>query len=172
MILIHTALLCEAQSFIEHYKLKKTNSSPKIYKNETLLVCISGIGAEKTDLALEYIYENYSIHKAFNIGIAGCNNRTISIGSLYCTNHILDGIDSLPLITSDTVVTKSLEKKTTLYDMEAQYFLEKSLKYLEKKNIYIFKIVSDYLSKEILSKDYIKRLITKQNNLHKFIQLN
>lgn len=99
MILIHTALLCEAQSFIEQFKLKKTNSTPKIYQNEKIIVCISGVGAQNTHFALEYIYQNYSIQKAFNIGIAGCNDCSICIGSLYCTNHILPQIDSLKLIT-------------------------------------------------------------------------
>jgi len=172
MILIHTALLCEAQSFIEYYKLKKTNSTPKIYQNEKLIVCISGVGAQNTHFALGYIYQNYSIQKAFNIGIAGCNNRSICIGSLYCTNHILDEIDSLPLITSDTIVTHSDEKEPTLYDMEAKYFLEISEQYLGSIDIFIFKIVSDYLEETFLPKDFIKRLITKQNSLHKFINLS
>jgi len=172
MILIHTALLCEAQSFIEHYKLKKTNSVPKIYKNENILMCISGVGAQNTLLALEYIYKNYSITKAFNIGIAGCNDHTISIGNLYCTNHTLDQINSLPLITSDTVVTSTHEKKPTLYDMEAKYFLEISTQYLRNNAIFIFKVVSDHLEDKRLSKDYIKKLISNQDSLHKFINLN
>jgi len=171
MILIHTALLCEAQSFIEYYKLKKTNSTPKIYQNQNILVCISGIGKEKTLLALEYIYENYPINKAFNIGIAGCNDTNISIGSLYCTNHALDQINFLPLITSNTVVTKSKKKETTLYDMEAKYFLEISEKHLKNDALFIFKIVSDYLEDTTLPKDLIKKYITRQNNLHKFINL-
>ena len=171
MILIHTALLCEAQSFIEHFKLKKTNSMPKIYQNDNILICISGVGAQNTHFTLEYIYANYSIQKAFNIGIAGCNDPSISIGSLYCTNHTLREMDSLPLVTSDTVVTKSEQKATTLYDMEAKYFLEISQQHLESDSIFIFKIVSDHLDKTVLPKDLIKRFITKQNNLHKFINL-
>lgn len=172
MILIHTALLCEAQSFIEYYKLKKTNSTPKIYQNENILVVISNVGAQNTFVALDYIFTNYSIKKAFNIGIAGCNDPSISIGSLYCTNHTLKEINSLPLITSDTVVTNSNEKKTTLYDMEAKYFYEKSINHLQKNSIFIFKIVSDHLSEKRLSKDFIKSLITKQNNLYNFLNLN
>lgn len=172
MILIHTALLCEAQSFIEQFKLKKTNSTPKIYQNEKIIVCISGVGAQNTHFALEYIYQNYSIQKAFNIGIAGCNDCSICIGSLYCTNHILPQIDSLKLITSDTIVTNSDQNEPTLYDMEAKYFLEISEKYLKSNKIFIFKIVSDYLEKTPLPKDFVKRLITKQNNLHKFLNLN
>jgi len=46
MILIHTALRCEAQTFIEYYKLKKLNS--KIYLNDEIAVLISSIGKQNT----------------------------------------------------------------------------------------------------------------------------
>jgi len=170
MILIHTALLCEAQSFIEYYKLKKLNS--KIYLNDEIVVLISGVGKQNTLSSLEYMYINYTITKAFNIGIAGCNNTTIAIGNLYCTNQNIADVPTLPLITNDTVTTHSTTDKPTLYDMEAKYFLNISSQYLEEEKIYIFKIVSDHLSKERLSKDYVKSLISKQIFLHKILNLN
>ena len=170
MILIHTALLCEAQSFIEYYKLKKINSSPKIYANDDILICISGIGKLNTLNALEYIYVNYEITKAFNIGIAGCNDTSIDIGMLFCTNQSFAEIKTLPLITSDTVVTDSNIKKTTLYDMEAKYFHHVSQQYIKEEDILIIKIVSDHLSSEILQKDVIKNMISKQKNLHSLIK--
>ncbi|MGB5867589.1 MAG: hypothetical protein WBG69_06935 [Arcobacteraceae bacterium] len=170
MILIHTALLCEAQSFIEYYKLNKLNS--KIYLNDQMVILISGIGKQNTLSNLEYMFVNYNITKAFNIGIAGCNDTTVPIGELFCTNHNLKNINTLPLITNDTVTTDSTLEQSTLYDMEAHYFQEISLHYLEPKNIYIFKIVSDYLSSEKLAKDYIKLLISKQKKIHEFLKLN
>jgi len=170
MILIHTALLCEAQTFIEFFKLKKVNSSPKIYANDDIIICIAGIKANNTRSSLNYLYSNYTITKAFSVGVAGCNNFNIKIGNLYCTNQRIKEIEKLPLITSDTAVTSSDALATSLYDMEGKYFQEVSEKYLEEKNIYIFKIVSDHLSSEILKKDYIKELILKQKILHKYIQ--
>ena len=169
MILIHTALLCEAQSFIEYYKLKKTNSTPKIYENEKMVICISGVKEKNTRSCLDYVYSNFKISKAFNIGVAGCNNKNIKIGNLYCTNQRIKEIEALPLITSQAVVTSSNALATSLYDMEAKYFYEESQKYLKKEDIFIFKIVSDHLSDEILQKDFIKNLISKQKILHKFI---
>ncbi|MGK0256305.1 MAG: nucleoside phosphorylase [Arcobacteraceae bacterium] len=168
MILIHTALLCEAQSFIEYYKLKKVNS--KIYTNGELVILISGIGKQNTISTLEDIFLNYNITKALNIGIAGCNNTKIQIGNLYCTNQILKEIPTLALITNDEITTDSTSKDTTLYDMEAKYFHTISLEHLKADDIFIFKIVSDYLSCEILQKDYIKSLITKQKIIHQFIK--
>ena len=168
MILIHTALRCEAQSFIEYYKLKKLNS--KIYLNDEIIILISGIGKKNTLSSLDYMFLTYDIKKAINIGIAGCNNINIKIGNLYCTNQNIKEIENLPLITSDTVVTSSNAMATSLYDMEGQYFDQVSQKYLKKENIYIFKIVSDHLSSKILQKDFIKNLISKQKNLYQFIQ--
>ena len=170
MILIHTALRCEAQSFIEYYKLKKLNS--KIYLNDEIAILISGIGKQNTISTLDYMFLNYDIKKAINIGIAGCNNINIKIGNLYCTNRNIKEIETLPLITSDTVVTSSNALATSLYDMEGDYFQQVSQTYLSKENIYIFKVVSDHLSSEILKKDFIKNLISKQKILHHFIKLD
>lgn len=172
MILIHTALLCEAQTFIEYYKLKKINSTPKIYANDEIVICISGVKSKNTLSALNYLYENYTITKALNIGIAGCNNTNIKIGNLYCTNQRIKEIETLPLITSDTVITSSNAQATSLHDMEGESFHLVSQKYLKEEKIYIFKIVSDHLSSEILKKDFIKNLISKQKILHQFIKLN
>ncbi len=171
MILIHTALLCEAQTFIEFYKLKKINSTPKIYANDEIIICISGIKAKNTRSSLDYVYSNYNVTKAFTIGLAGCNNINIKIGNLYCTNQRIKEIETLPLITSDTVVTSSNALATSLYDMEAKYFFEESQKHLNDKDIYIFKIVSDHLNSQMLKKDFIKNLISKQKILHQFIKL-
>jgi hypothetical protein len=170
MILIHTALLCEAQYFIEYYKLKKINSTPKIYTNDEIIICISGMGSRNTLSSLNYIFGNYTITKALNIGIAGCNNPNILIGNLYCTNQRIKDIENLPLITSDKVVTSSNALATSLYDMEGKYFEEITKKYLQEKSIYIFKIVSDHLSSKVLQKDFIKNLISKQKDIHQFIQ--
>ena len=160
MILIHTALLCEAQTFIEEYKLKKINS--KIYKNDKLIILVSGIGKENTILTLDYMFLNYSITKAFNIGIAGTNDLSINIGDVFCTNHKLLNIKYLDLLTVDKVQTQSNTNNTSiLYDMEAKYFENIASSYLIYDNIYIFKIVSDHLNSKILKKDHIKSLIKK-----------
>ncbi|MEA3497414.1 MAG: hypothetical protein U9R16_00010 [Campylobacterota bacterium] len=159
MTLIHTALLCEAQSFIEKYKLKKTNLNPKIYSNDEYIVLISGVGKENTISSIEYIFKNYKISKAINIGVAGVSDKSISIGEMFCCNHKLNGIKWLPLETVDMPQTKHNTNEITLYDMETKYFLDISREYLDENNILVFKVVSDYLSSDILAKDFIKKLI-------------
>jgi hypothetical protein len=160
--LIHTALLCEAQSIIEKYNLKLHQKNPKIYKSDTLLVLISGMGKENTVNALEYVYRNFTFNCSVNIGIAGCNNNLIKIGELFCTNKNIDGILNANLDTVEEVQTKCLSSEIKLYDMEAKYFEEISLNYLSENDIFIFKIVSDYLVDKIQGKDIIKNLIQKK----------
>jgi len=160
MILIHTALLSEAQTFIEKYKLQKVNSSPKIYSNEKIVVLIGGIGKENTLRSLEYLFENYTIEKAFNIGIAGCSDTTIKIGELFCTNKELENIRCIDCKTVDSPqLPNTYLVHNTLYDMEASYFVEGVEKYIDEKNIYIFKIVSDHLDNTVPKKDFIKKFI-------------
>ena len=163
MILIHTALLCEAQCFIERYKLKKINSKPKIYANNEIVICISGVGKENTINSLQYIFSNYSITKAYNIGIAGVNDKNISIGRLFCSTANIKDIDYLPLITVDTPQKSINNSIVSLYDMEGSYFINFCLKFLDKNQIFILKVVSDHLNSLTLSKDKIKNLLNKIN---------
>ncbi len=159
MILIHTALLSEAQTFLEKYKLQKVNSQPKIYASENMIVLIGGIGKENTHNSLEFIFENYTITKALNVGIAGCSNISVEIGELFCTNKQLEDIKSMDCKTVDSPQLPSNTTPNTLYDMEASYFLEIVQKYLYEKDIYVFKIVSDHLDSTIPTKDFVKKLI-------------
>lgn len=159
MTLIHTALLCEAQTFIEKYKLLKINSKPKIYSNEKLIVTVGGVGKEHTISSLKYIFKNYSIKKAYNIGVAGCNNTLVNIGELYCTNHKLDGMKHLPLVTNDFVTIQPKLNETSLFDMEGKYFLNICKNYLKSEDIFILKVVSDHLAVKSLQKEFVKKLI-------------
>ena len=170
MTLIHTALLSEAQTFIEKYKLQKVNSQPKIYANKNIVVLIGGIGKENSYSSLEFVFENYAVTKAFNIGIAGCSDTTIEIGELFCTNRKLDDIKFMDCKTVDTPQLPSNVTPNTLYDMEAVYFLEVVQKHLDEKDIYVFKIVSDHLDSTIPQKDFVKKLINdKYTQISKYL---
>jgi hypothetical protein len=162
MTLIHTALLSEAQSIIETFKLKLVDKNPRIYANDNIILVVSGIGITNTQKALKQIFNtNNKITKAINIGIAGCSEHSVKIGELFVTNRSLDDINYMKL----TTVLKpkiNLATSNTLYDMEGNFFEDISLQYLNKKNIYIFKVVSDHLDDTILNKEFVKQLI-KQN---------
>jgi len=46
-----------------------------------------------------------------------------------------------------------------LVDMEAKSFLHVSKQYLKDENIFVFKVVSDYLDKTIPRKEFVENLI-------------
>lgn len=167
--LIHTALLCEAQPLIQYLKLFKNKEFPNIYENDQYVLIVSGIGKIATQMALELIFKTYKIHKALNIGIAGCKEETISIGTLCCTTHILNNIRYETLITHDKPLENKEQLSTTLVDMEANYFLKKCEAFLDKEKIYCLKVVSDYLSREIPKKQFVTDLIQKNIPLIKEI---
>ena len=161
--LIHTALLCEAQIIIDYFKLKKSNLVPdsyKLYTNDHILLVVSGIGEQNTIKALSYIFTNYNINKAINFGIAGTSDKNISIGTLFCTNKVFDNIP----FASITSVDKALDVKdnldTLLVDMEAKYFTNLCKEY-NILDIYIFKIVSDYLDQTIPKKSFVIQEVKK-----------
>ena len=166
MTLIHTALLCEAQTFIEIYKAKKINSTPKIYQKDNIIICIGGVGKENTLNSLKYVFNNYTVQKAINIGIAGIADTNIPIGTLFCTTHTLDKIKKLPLISVNTPQRQeNNHQKDHLYDMEGNHFLNYCTKYINKDNIYIFKIISDHLTYIKLNKEITKQLILAKKNI-------
>lgn len=165
-VLIHTALLPEAQYLINFYKLTQDNAVQnfKLFTNDKIILIVSGIGKENTINALNFIFENYKIKKAFNIGIAGCSDSSIKIGTLFCTNRLLFNINFASITTVDEPLDSDENLETLLVDMEAKYFNEICSKNI--KDIYIFKIVSDHLDLEIPKKSFVIELI--KNSLEKW----
>ena len=157
MTLIHTAFFNEAKPIIEHFKLQFITKEPiKLYKNDSILLAISGMG-EKT-LHVKEITQKYEISKAINIGIAGCKDKSIQIGELFCTNKKLNNIPFATLSCSKEPIDSPNKIKTTLVDMESSYFLE-ATKDIEDR--YIFKVVSDYLDINVPKKEFVWKIISK-----------
>lgn len=161
-ILIHTAMKHEAKPIIEHFKLQCIQTKPyKIYAKENIFLIVSGMGEEKTALHVNDVFKKYEINKALNIGIAGCLDESIEIGSIFCTNHKLDFIKHASLTTVDKPCENARDIDSTLVDMEAKSFLHVSQKYLHVDNIYVLKIVSDYLDTTIPEKEFVWKIIKK-----------
>lgn len=160
-VLIHSALQAEAQYLINYYKLKQDNSVQKfkIFSNDKIILIVSGMGKEKTTFALEYIFNNFKINKAINIGIAGCCDSSIKIGTLFCTNRLLKDINFAAITCVDEPLDSDENLETLLVDMESFYFKEVSSKFVS--DIYIFKVVSDYLDTTIPKKSFVIELIQK-----------
>jgi len=161
-ILIHTALFAEAKSIIEHFKLQCLQTKPyRIYTKEDIVVIVSGMGKEKTSLHVKDVLKKYDIKKAINVGIAGCKDKDIEIGSLFCTNHRLDFINYANLTTVDKPLNDKRNLQTTLVDMEAESFISTCKEFLDIKDIYILKVVSDHLSTTIPKKEFVWKIIEK-----------
>ncbi|MEA1914319.1 MAG: nucleoside phosphorylase [Campylobacterota bacterium] len=159
MTLIHTALFSEAKPLISYFQLKQYDTKPyKIFKNKQIVLIVSGIGKKHTKEALKWVFSHYDFTQSFNIGTAGCSDTNVQIGSFFCSNQTLKNTDFLPLITVDDPQI-TLKSTATLYDMEAQYFEELCLEYLNPKNIFVFKIVSDHCSDAILGKEFVYNTI-------------
>lgn len=164
---IHTALLPEAQALINFLKLKQNSSVVNLPKgnklftdeDEKYILIVSGIGKQNCQKALDFVYGNYEINKAINVGIAGCSDGKVKIGTMFCTNRLLPNINFAPITTVDEPLESDENLETLLVDMEAKYFIEKSKKYT--KDIYCFKVVSDHLDVEIPKKSFVIDIIQK-----------
>ena len=165
MILIHTALLCEAMPIIEHFRLNLDKDEKfKIYKNGQIWLCVLGIGAKNTT-NLEQILEKNHFEKIINLGICGCSDKSVQIGEIFCINKKIDGIKmaNLQCVSSPTMAIKE-----RLCDMESDEFMRICDKF--KKDFLIVKIVSDHLEPEKISKIFVYNLVKNQmKNIIKII---
>ncbi|MDX1809511.1 MAG: nucleoside phosphorylase [Sulfurospirillaceae bacterium] len=127
------------------------------------MLAILGMGAKNT-LKLDEVLQDHDIKRAINIGIAGCKNRSIEIGSLFCTTHELGFIKKESLGCHDKAINDMDFIETTLVDMESDIFLKITQKYLNKQDIYILKVVSDHLDTKIPEKEFVWKIMKKNLN--------
>ena len=158
-ILIHTTSLAEANPIINSFNLKELDIAQKnvIYSNEDLLLIISGVSKEEILESLTYIFENFDISKAFDLSIASCSDGSIALGTLFCTNRFVNGVNFANVTTIEKPLETDENLETLLVDKQASFFKDTC-----KENIndyYILKIVSDYFDEEEPSDDKIFELI-------------
>jgi len=159
--LLYIALKQEAKPIIEYFKLQCIQTKPyKVYKNNDIVLTICGMGKENT-LHVKEVFKKYDISKAINIGIAGCKDKSIEIGSLFCTNQKLDFINHESLTTVNKPLDDKKNLKTTLVDMEAESFISICKEFLDIKDIYVLKVVSDHLDITIPKKEFVWKIIER-----------
>lgn len=158
--LIHTSTASQTKPIIDFFSLKEIKTSKyKIYSNDNILLIESGVSKEEIIEALEYIFENFMISKAFDISIASCLETSVKLGTLFCTNKFLKNINYASLTSLQKAPLDIENIDTLLVDYQAEYF-----KQICEKNIqdyYILKIVSDFFDEEKLKEDTIAELIKK-----------
>lgn len=141
MIYILCALKCEAQAFVDRYKLDKSK------KNETITIVVSGVGKQNMqDATSRVVTEMQNDDTILNVGICGANESFL-IGELVdASEHKLTCVDS-------EVYKCGIY---TLVDMESDGFLKATK---DVKNSYIFKIVSDHFEPKSITKEFAKSLV-------------
>lgn len=158
-LFIFTALECEAKGLINHFKLKKDNTSHpfSMYGNDEVILTVTGVGKVAMAGGVAYVLARFSSVKApvlVNIGIAG--HKTQVIGDLLIASKISDA-ESLKVFYPQLIGAnwpESSEIKSTalpntdyvdncLNDMEASAFYEIAVKFSSSELIHCLKVVSD-----------------------------
>jgi hypothetical protein len=148
--LIVSAFYKEVRFLIKHYNLKKENSPFEIFKNDKIIVIISGTTKINSAIATTYALTKYSIKFAINFGLAGGKIHKRDIGDIFLINKINRSLYPDILIKhpfkesaitcAEHVVTSG---KFDLVDMESEGFFKSATKFLPLENIFLLKVVSD-----------------------------
>lgn len=168
-ILIHTTSLVEATPIIDFFNLKELDNPQKnvIYSNDDLLLIVSGVSKDVILESLKYIFKNFEISKAFDLSIASCSDGSIALGTLFCTNRFINGVNFANVTTVEKTLETDEELDTLLVDKQASFFKDTCKENI--KDYYILKIVSDYFDEKDPSDEDIFKLIndsiTKWKNL-------
>jgi len=165
------ALKTEANSIINHFDLVQIEDKYfDIYKNENIFLIISKMGVINSAVATTYLltkYKSKKEDKVINIGICGSNRDNYNIGDIFLINKIVD-MNSKKVfhLENGNYSISCYEKpqlvKTDFADMESVGFYMSAKKFIDKKNIFIVKIVSDYMCEKIPSSKFIDELFQKQ----------
>lgn len=141
MIYVLCALKCEAQAFVDRYKLDKSK------KNETIAIIVSGVGKQNMqDAASRVVLEMQNDDTILNVGICAAD-ESFKIGELVdASEHKLTCVDS----------EVSQNGIYTLVDMESDGFLKATKGVI---NSHIFKIVSDHFEPKSITKEFAKSLV-------------
>jgi adenosylhomocysteine nucleosidase len=180
MLNILTALNCEAQPIISHYRLKmRNNRLPfQIYENEEIRLIISGVGKVSSASATGYLYglsDSSEHHVWLNVGVSG--HRKQNIGEAFLINKITDmgtkksyyptfvfkhPFTSLSLETHDKSVSDY--PSVAAVDMEASGFYEAACRFSTTEFIHSYKIISDNEDSPLikLDKAFAEKLIQKR----------
>ncbi len=154
------ALHAEAEALIQALKLHKESDKISLYATTDYRLIITGIGLEKSAVAVGYYAGKYGFNKAdqiFNIGTAGSRveknlHQLFSISKVHATYddriYHLDPdprFENASLATYPKAVTPSETPRSELVDMEASALIRALQPFASLSQLHIYKIVSDRL---------------------------
>jgi len=160
---ILTALKSEAKPIIDYYDLVFDNSLPiPTYKNDIYTLLIMGVGKVNVYNALTTYFKNKELAKSqfINIGIAGGHKNDCDLGQLFLINKVFNDFSKISINlkyenyfrlkknkvnTVSKPITNGEFKRKGLVDMEAYEICEVIKKIDDIDNLFILKIVSDFM---------------------------
>lgn len=165
------ALQSEARILIEYYNLeKKNNSQCEFYECENIRLFITGPGKIHSALATQrYLFNLIDLECRpkdqffINLGICGCKDPAVPIGSLYLIHQIIDHasgmrfypgiqfkhpLDEATLTTFDKAKYDALDipVESLCVDMESSGIFQALLFYITPNQMMFLKMVSDHLT--------------------------
>lgn len=190
MLYIVVAMHCEAKPLIQQFALKRDDSARffEIYKNEDKVLVISGVGKMRSAIATTHILSRLELDEnsvIVNIGTCGSISKSLSVGSPVLINKIKDaetGKEYYPdiLLRHISMEQGSLDTHNKVFirdnmaniygqedrypdfvDMEASGFFQAAERFVGPHQIYVVKVVSDYLEGDLLDKVYIADCMDK-----------
>lgn len=186
MVYFLCSLYKEAEEIISYFNLKKISyiSSFQEFEGDGIKLIISGTGKINAACAVGYIMSQGKPNKEdilINVGICGSDIR--SEGEAFLVNKVID-VDSGQKYYPDIIIKHPFKEACLetgskivkhgdikdLCDMEGSAFYKSASKFLYQHQIVIIKIVSDTANNELVTGEYIKRIIGKNlENIKLFI---
>ena len=181
---IISALRAEAEPLVNFYKLEQDLSYDyPLYKGEDIRIICTGVGRKNIRRVLINFYSKLSKepnYQLINIGIAGAKKGVCKFGQCFIIDSISDdksdSIYQLNNVFESQILTQNIttvsepvsnggNKYRTLVDMEAHEICTVVDSYDDLENLFIIKIISDFMdvSRNYFSFDAVYDLV--YNNL-------
>lgn len=158
--LIHTTTKVEAKPIIDFFELEKLeDSNYKIYSNDNILLIISGVSKHEINDTLTYTFKTFEISRVFDLSTAFCCDTSIVIGTLFCTNRLIYGMNFATVTTLNRDFDEDEVAKTILLDKQEKYFRKFFDKNRIKVDMFTFKVVSKYYTEDDLDDSEIYKLL-------------
>lgn len=157
MKFIHCALPAEARSVIDFYGLKQCIEKPfRIYRNDEIVLVVSGIGQENVSTALGFAFGRYGVDNAIWLNIGVCGASSAELGRAFVVNKCINystgdavyppqladhSFGTSQLFTVDAPEQRYMEEG--LYDMEAFSFFRAATRFSSSEWVQSVKLVSD-----------------------------
>ena len=181
---IISALRAEAEPLVNFYKLEQDLSYDyPLYKGEDIRIICTGVGRKNIRRVLINFYSKLSKkpnYQFINIGIAGAKKGVCKIGQCFIIDSISDdksdSIYQLNNVFESQILTQNIttvsepisnggNKYGSLVDMEAHEICTVVDSYDDLENLFIIKIISDFMdvSRKCFSFDTVYDLV--DNNI-------